>query len=231
MEAILKAVEAVEKARNGMKTVCYITSKLEWNLKQYYNNPNILPDNNIILLDLSNIAQHAESAFRLLQSVNLPEIFRLLRDETIRQSAESRQYEVPPIAQQIDKHQTALEYAEQKTKFQQATICQLSEVQIRYRLEQLRKEMSDAEKALAAIQNKQIGEEATPNLTQTRQSVETWAQEDRGARKTALNILSEIQKTMAETLKSIRQLGPQFINLSERINGGFLSNGLRRLIY
>ena len=74
-----------------------------------------------------------------------------------------------------------------------------------------------------------IGEEQ-PEETSTHEPDMNLAMETQTDRALALEALKSIQDAMMETQKNIRQLGPDFSRVLERVNGGFVAEGLRNLI-
>lgn len=120
---------------------------------------------------------------------------------------------------------------------QQTAAWKQEEEEQRKRLEHLRQEVEAAEEKLASARQRcQTLEERERDLTLREQRLadreaallrEGSVREDRSQ---TLAALGEIQTAMLEVQRTIRQLGPGFNAVTERVNGGFLSGGLCNLI-
>lgn len=138
------------------------------------------------------------------------------------------------------REQEAREEAWQASRAQReqaAATWKRQEEELRQQLERLRQETAKEERALVAAEGRrQALEEREQALEAKERSLADWeaalnqADSLRKDRSGAMAALKEIQAAMAETQRTIRQLGPEFNAVSERVNGGFVSGGLRSLI-
>lgn len=139
--------------------------------------------------------------------------------------------------QQLDAMQADLEQRTRQPQAEDAdqTRRQLEELEQRLQEEQARLEQLQQQTGEIARRQEDVEQKAKMLCLREEQLTawETSLEQEMAVRRdrsAALSSMQEIQSAMMEVQRLIRQVGPSFGNLTDRVNGGFVAGGVRNLI-